>query len=193
MGSSLDDFGIGARLLGNLLHDADEVIESFAGLRFGRLDHQGLVHNQREVDGWRVHTKIEQALGDIQRGDAALFFLTSGRGDELVLARLRIGDIIVRRQFVLEVVRVEDGALGYMQQAVGAIGANVGVGAYKHAEVSLVGAYLADGLWTGILPVIALLSSGGQRSRQEGDEVFFDADGARARAPTAVRCAERLM
>src|SRR5450759_3503022 len=110
----LDDLGICARLLCNLLHDTDEVVQRFARLRLRWLNHHGLVYDQWKVDGWRVHAKVEQAFGDIQRCNSALFFLTFSRSDELVLADLRIGDIIILRQFVFEVVRVEDGTLRYL-------------------------------------------------------------------------------
>src|SRR5438105_14703637 len=51
----LDDFGIGAGFLGDLAHDADEVVEGLAGLGFGWLDHHGFVYDEGEVDGRGVH------------------------------------------------------------------------------------------------------------------------------------------
>ncbi len=125
MRGGLDDLRVRARLLGNLLHDTDEVVQRLASLGFRWLDHQRLVHNQREVNGRRVHAKIEYTFGHIKRRDAALFLLKLCRGNELVLAYLRIGDFIVRGQFMLEIVRIEDGALCNVEQTIGTIGADV--------------------------------------------------------------------
>src|SRR5437660_1668748 len=101
-----------------------------------------VMYNQREVDGRRVHAKIEYTFGYIKRCDAALFLLALCRGNELVLAYLWIGDFIVRGEFMLEIVCIEDGALCNMEQTVGTIGANVRVCAHQHTEVALVSTYL---------------------------------------------------
>ncbi len=102
------------------------------------------MHDQREVDGRGVHAKVEDALGNIERRDTIFLLLAFSRGNELVLAGLRIGDFVIGGQPVLEVVRIQNGALRNMQQAIGAIGANVGVCAYQHTEVAFIGANLAD-------------------------------------------------
>ena len=69
------------------------------------------MHNQREVGSWCIHAEIKQALGDIQSRNAALLLLTLCRGDELVLAHQGIGDRIVGRQFVSQIIGIEDSAL----------------------------------------------------------------------------------
>src|SRR6266571_1865088 len=193
MWRSLHDLRVRARLLGDLSHYTDEVVQRLAGLRLGWLDHQRLVYNQWEVDGWRVHAKVEDTLGNIERCNAALFLLAFCRGDELVLAHLRIGDLIVRCQLVFQIVRVEDGALRNMEQPVRAIGADIRVCAHQYAKITLVGAYLADGLRTRVLPVVALITLFRERTWQEGNEVLFDTDGACAWAASTMRRTAGLM
>ncbi len=103
-----------ARLFGDLPHNTDEVIQRFAGFRFSRLNHEGLVHDQGEIDGWCIHAEVEDTLGDVERRDTIFILLVLCRSNKLMLADQRIGDLIVRFQLVFEVVRVEDGALRYM-------------------------------------------------------------------------------
>src|SRR5689334_23213075 len=92
VGSSFDKLGVSADLFGDLAHYADELVERFACLRFGWFDHHGLMDDQRKVDGWRVHAKIKQALGDVRGGHTVLILLALGRGHKLVLADLRVGN-----------------------------------------------------------------------------------------------------
>src|SRR5258708_28768036 len=122
MRRGLDDLGVRACLLGNLVHYAHEVSERLAGLRRGWLDHQRLMDDQREVDGWRVHAKVEDTLGNVKRRDTILLLLAFSRGNELMLAHLRIGDLVVGRQLVSEVVRIQNGTLRNMQKTIGSMG-----------------------------------------------------------------------
>src|SRR6266516_2925455 len=140
MRRGLDDFGVRARLLGDLSHDTDEVIQSLASLSFGWLDHQRLVYDQWEVDGWRIHAKVKDTLGDVKCCDTIFFLLAFSRGNELVLADLRIGDLIIGCQLVFEVVRIENSALCNVQPAIRTIGANIRKGTHQHPEVALVSA-----------------------------------------------------
>src|SRR5436309_835222 len=95
MWGGFDNLGIGACLFGNLAHNTDEVIQRFASFRFRWLDHEGLVHDQWKVDGWRIHTEVEDTLGDVERCDTIFFFLMFGGGNELMLAHLWICDLII--------------------------------------------------------------------------------------------------
>src|SRR3989442_10493189 len=106
MWRSLDNFGIGACFTGNQPHHSYEVIQCLARLRLGGLDHQRLVYDQWEVDGRRVHAKVEYALGDVEGRDTIFLLLAFRRGNELMLAEQRIGYFVVRLQLVLEVVRI---------------------------------------------------------------------------------------
>src|SRR5712692_1807399 len=68
MGRGLDNLRIRARFFSDLLHHAHEVVQRLTRLRLCWLDHHRLVYDQRDVDGWRVHAKVEDALGDVERG-----------------------------------------------------------------------------------------------------------------------------
>lgn len=95
MRRGLHDLRVRAGFLGDLAHHGDEVVEGFAGLGFGWLDHHGFVDDEGEVDGGRVHAEVEQALGDVERGHVVFFLLAFRRCYELVLAGLWVGDFVV--------------------------------------------------------------------------------------------------
>src|SRR5207237_9194233 len=86
--------------LGDLPQDTVEVIQGFAGFCFGWVYHEGLVYDQGEVDAWRVHAKVEDALGDVECRDTIFVLLALRRSNELMLADQRIRDLIVRFQLV---------------------------------------------------------------------------------------------
>src|SRR2546429_565366 len=94
---------------------------------------------------------------------------------------------------MLEVVGIENGALGNMAQTIGPIGANVGVGAHQDAEVAFVGAYLANRLRTCIGPIVALAVLLWQWAGQERNEMRLDADGTSSWSAAAMWCAACLM
>ena len=74
-----------AGLLGDLVHHRDEAVHRLLALVLRRLDHQGLVEEQREVDRRRVVAVVEQALGHVHRRDARRFVAQSVE-DKLVHA-----------------------------------------------------------------------------------------------------------
>src|SRR6266700_5402782 len=193
MWGSFDNLRVCACLLGDLPQDTDEVIQGFAGFCFGWLYHEGLVYDQGEVDGWRVHAKVEDALGDVECRDTIFVLLAFRRSNELMLADQRIRDLIVRFQLVFEVVRVENGALRNMQKPIGAIGANVCIGTHQYAKVAIIGADFANRLWSLISPIIPIISPCRQRTRQERYKVFFDANRACAWATSTMGSATCLM
>src|SRR6266487_4241428 len=193
MWGSLDDLRVCACLLGDLPQDTDKVIQGLASLCFGWLDHQRLVDDQGEVDGWSVHAKVEDALGDVERCDTIFVLLALCRSNELMLADQRIRDLIVRFQLVFEVVRVENGALRNMQKPIGAIGANVCIGTHQHAEVAIVGADFTNRLRSLISPIIPIISPRRQRARQERYKMFFDANWTCAWATSTMGSATCLM
>ena len=75
--SALHQFGIGLSLLGNLSHHGNKAIQRFLRLVLRRLNHQALVEQQGEVDGWRMIAVIEQSLSHIHRGNTRRFILQS--------------------------------------------------------------------------------------------------------------------
>ena len=56
----------------------------FLGFGFGGLDQEALGHQQREVDGGGVLVVVEQALGDVERGDVVVLGLFGEGEDEFV-------------------------------------------------------------------------------------------------------------
>src|SRR5438067_11910260 len=116
MWGRLDDLWMSADLFRDLPHDAHEVVEGFAGLGLGWLDHHGFVYDEREVDGWGVHAKVEDALGDVQCRYAVLFSMVFCCCHKFVLACLWVSDLIIRCQLVFEIIGVENCTLGNMTQ-----------------------------------------------------------------------------
>src|SRR6266487_266035 len=193
MRGGFDNLWVCARLFGDLTHHTYEVIQRFASFRFSRLDHEGFVHDQGKVDGWCVHAKVEDTLGDVKRCDTIFVLLALCGSNELMLADQRIRDLIVRFQLVFEVVRVENGALRNMQKPIGAIGANVCIGTHQHAKVAIIGADFANRLRSLISPIKTIISPRGQRARQERYKVFFDANWTCAWATSTMGSATCLM
>ena len=73
------------------VHDVDEAVERLEALGLGRLDHERLLDDQREVDRRRMDAVVEDRLGDVERGDAVLPLLAAAGEDDLVLAERSYG------------------------------------------------------------------------------------------------------
>ena len=86
---SLENHRILGSLCGNLPHHLDERIDGLLGLRLRRLDHYGLMEEQREVDGRCVEAEVEKPLGNIESS-----------GSRNVIVRSVI-DESVKHEFVL--------------------------------------------------------------------------------------------
>ncbi len=54
-----------ASLLSDLYHRVDESVQVLLAFGFGWFDHQCFMHDEREVVGWGVETKIHQPFRDI--------------------------------------------------------------------------------------------------------------------------------
>ena len=196
--------GVALGLGEDLLDRLGEGVEALLGLGLGRLDHQRLLDQQREVDGRRVEAEVEQALGEVEGGEAELPLHRLAGEDELVHAVAVEGD----RQALagaalgeagLEVVGVQHRGLRGLGEAVGAEAEDVGVGADEDAEVALEAAQAADRL--GPLEVevearpaaVVALAPHHLRPRQEGLDPLGDRDRPGAGAAAAVRLAEGLV
>ncbi len=102
VGGGARDLGV----LGSLAQDRrdrlGEGVERLPGLGLGRLDHQRLLDEQREVDRRRVEAEVEQALGEVERLDAQLPLHRAAGEHELVHAELAegqrqvLGDAVLR-------------------------------------------------------------------------------------------------
>src|SRR2546428_5757899 len=63
----LDDVRIVLRLAGNRQHGIGKLIKRALALRLRGLDHDGLFHDEREVDRGRVEGVVEYAFGHVAR------------------------------------------------------------------------------------------------------------------------------
>jgi hypothetical protein len=71
-------------------HGIDEVVHGFLGFGFGGLDQEALAHQQRKVDGGGMLAVVEQALGDVERGNMVVLGLF-GEGEDEFVARAALG------------------------------------------------------------------------------------------------------
>src|ERR1700691_4397018 len=85
------DLGVLCRLLEYRGDRFCERVERLLGLGLRRLDHQRLVHQQREVHGRRVKAEVEQALGEVERLDLQIALHRPAGEDGLVHAQLTVG------------------------------------------------------------------------------------------------------
>ena len=79
-----DGVAIGAGFFQDFGHGVDEVVHGFLGFGFGGLDQEAFGHQQREIDGGGVLVVVEQALGDVERGDVVVLDLFGEGEDEFV-------------------------------------------------------------------------------------------------------------
>src|SRR5580704_19763149 len=91
------NLGVLSRLAQDLREGLGEGIERLPRLGLGRLDHQGLLDEQREVDRRRVKAKVEQTLGEVERPDLKLASHGAPGEHELVHAELAVRERQVLR------------------------------------------------------------------------------------------------
>ena len=72
----LDNLRVFFNVPRDLAHGVYELIQRFFAFGLGRLDHQSLRDDEREVDGRRMVAEVHQALRDIQRFNAMRLLLT---------------------------------------------------------------------------------------------------------------------
>ena len=85
----VQDIGVLGCLGGNLTHHFDERVYGLLALRFRGLYHEGLVEQEREIDGGSMEAIVQQTFGHIQGG---------GAGDVVVCAVVHQA---VKHEFVL--------------------------------------------------------------------------------------------
>jgi len=133
---------VGVGFFQDLGHGVDDVVHGFLGFGFGGLDQEALGHQQREVDGGGVLVVVEQALGDVERGDVVVLGLFGEGEDEFVAgAALRVGGLAADGFEALEqVVGGEGGVFADADHAFAAEHHGVEVGAQEDAGVAHEGA-----------------------------------------------------
>ena len=146
-----------------------EGVERFLAFGFGGLDHDRFFHREREVDGRGVEAVVEQPLGEVHRGDAFFGFELRGRGDELVHAAVALRHGQEMLHAAEQVVGVEHGVFADAAEAVGAVRADVAVGADEHADVAEEGADAADGFGAVVVEAVESRSEVEVRGSQFSD------------------------
>src|SRR5579872_1107522 len=193
-----DDLRVFFHLVGDVDESVDEQIELLFAFGFGRLNHHGAVHDQREADGVGMKAVIDEPLRDVACTDAFLR-LAIVTEDALVHGRALIGKLVVRLQHFADVGGVEDGVHSCVAKSWPAVGHDVGEGSDEDTEVAVEGSDAADGLWKRIIPGVVRSSFVVRRSsleagnRQEWLEVSFDCYRTGAGAAAAVGSRERLV
>ena len=69
-----------------------EGVKGLEGFRFRGLDHHGFFNDEREVNSRCMEAVVEQAFGDIHRGDTRLLFDLAGTGNKFVHAAVAVRD-----------------------------------------------------------------------------------------------------
>ena len=208
VGGGARDLGILARLAQDRGDRLGEGVERLARLGLGRLDHQRLLDEQREVHRRRVIAEVEQPLGEVERLDLELALHRRRRRARTRACRARRRPAAGTRRRRLpqpreQVVGVQHGGLGGVAQAVGAERADVGVGAYEAAVVALEAAQAADRARAAVVVEVERRRSAVSRPRrsrrtttgrrQERRDALGHGDRSGARAAAAVRLGEGLV
>ena len=195
----LDHVGVGLRLFGNLPEGGDEGVERFLALRLGRLDHERLVEEQREVDGRGMETEVEQALGHVEGGDVcrvavlAAIFGTQAVEDKLVLAQAVDRQFVVVFEALLNIVGAQNGQTAHLSDVLAAQREEVGVGADDDAEVAQPRRDAAQRFGTFGHGERAVVAAHDARVGQELLQTAAHAHGTAAGAAAAMRRGERLV
>ena len=177
MRGALKEGGILSSLFGNLVHDIDEGIDGFLALGLRGLNHEGLVEQEREVDGRCVEAVVQEALGYIQGGGTVDVVvgavIDEAVKDELMLAYALDGELVSILQALLDIVCAKYRILTYFLDVFLANGKDIGIGAEDDSEVAVETGHLDLGETLG--------------------HFFGHAHGAAAGTATAVRRGEGLV
>ena len=191
-GASFSSCGSSAASARDRQHRLAELVERLHRLGLGRLDHQRLGHDQREVDGRRVEVVVHQPLGDVQRRHAVLALQVARREHELVHAVAVVGQLVGVAQPRQQVVGVEHRRLRHLPEP-RPPHADERVRPHEHAERPAEAAHAADRLRPVVVePVVVALADDDRRRQVRLDDVAHG-NGAGARPAAAVRLRERLV
>ena len=158
------------RLLGNLTHHSDETIESLFRLVLGRLNHQTLVEEQREVDGRSMIAVIQQALCHIHRGDTGRLILQTVE-HELMTTYSVDRQFIDILQRLFDIVGIESGQRTHQLHVLTTQREDISVGTHHHSEVAMIR----------------------RHEREELLQSLTHTNGTRTRTTTSVRSGEGLV
>ena len=96
-------------VLGDPLERLGQRLERLEALGLGRLDHERLVHDEREVDRRGVEALLEQPLGHVEGLDPRSLLQRRAPRHHLVHAGPVVGDVVAPSQPAAEPVGVEHG------------------------------------------------------------------------------------
>ena len=131
----LDDIGSLCRFVSHTTHHVDKFVEGLEAFALGGLDHHRLVEQQREINGRRMETEVQKALGHIQGGHARALVGQSVE-DELMLAMAFDRQLVQIAQAFLDIVGIERGHGADLADFVATQREDVGVSLHQHAEIS---------------------------------------------------------
>ena len=139
VGSGLDQLGVALGLGGNLVHHIDEGIDGLLAFVLRGLNHEALMEEEGEVDGGSMVAVVEEALGNVHRGDARALIYEAVE-DTFVLAQTLDGEEVVIAQAFLNIISVERGQRSYHLHVLTTETEDVSVGLQHHAVVAEEGA-----------------------------------------------------
>ncbi len=164
-------------------------VQSFFGFRFGRLEHQILVHYQREIHCGRMNTEIEHGFCHVHSGHPRFVLERFKRKHKLVHTNSVVRHGIIFFESRHEIIGVEHRFLRGVSYALRAQSVDVNRRAQRNEEIAVKALYLADRQRA----VVALGLFAEHGCGEEGSQLLFAADGTAARTAAAVRRAEGLV
>ena len=105
--SCLERIRICNRLGSNVFHDFDETIQCFFRLCLGRLDHDRLMEEKREIDRWSMESIVQKPLCDIEGGNAGRLVKKTVE-NELMLAYSRNRKLEAVLERLLDIIRTQN-------------------------------------------------------------------------------------
>ena len=132
---SLHQFRVSLGFLRNLVHHVDERVDSLLALVLGRLYHETLVEEQREINRRSMVSVVEQALGNVHCCHACALVCESVE-DHFVLAKTLDGQEVIALQAFLDIVRIEGCRRPYLLDVLASELQDVGISLEHHTEIA---------------------------------------------------------
>ena len=181
------------RPLGDSLNCFGQRLQRLEALRFGRLEHERLFHDEREVNRRRVEALFQQRLGHVEPPNA-VGVLQGRRGQHaFVHADAVVGGGQRRTQPVAQPVGIQDRVLGDPGEPVATVDVDVGEGASQHHGVAVPTVHSTDRARRLHPGEGTVVHSCRLRAGEEFDQSLGDGDRSGARSPAAVGGGEGLV
>ena len=171
-----------------------EGVERFLALGLGRLNHQRLGNDEREIDGRSVIAVIQETLADVHGADLTLASERLGTRHELMHAVIiAVGYFERAFRSAQQVVGIQHGDLAHLAQAIGPERANVEVATQQNADVAEERTNATDRLGPVVIEVICVAFFTTSGAGRYGIEHIADGDGTGSRTAGAVGSGEGLV